>query len=206
MKELDRKTVIVIVAVAALVIVLYIIYRMTRKALLVQRAKAELEKWRGKVETDPTMHDELVKYWEAAGFSWITPDNIQSYDNEYAWSAAFISYCVRKFYPGFPASAAHAKYTVFARERRKFNLQSMVAFEPSERKPRPGDIIVRGRGYSGDLASLYPTAKTHGDIVISNNGSEIRAIGGNIGHTVKEVSFPASNGYLTTDHFAVIKM
>lgn len=207
MNEIGKDKITIIVVIALGVIATFILYIMTRRILVAEQARAELKKWIGKTETDTSMHPTLVKYWKAAGFGWITKDNIPSYDNEYAWSAAFISWVVRKFYPNFPQSATHAKYTIYARERAKQGKTTVIALEPNQHKPRPGDIIVRHRGYTGNLENLYESAKTHGDIVISNNGYTITAIGGNLGHTVKTTTVQANNGYLnSSSHFAVIKM
>lgn len=207
MKELKKETVLIIVVVAVAVVAAIILYFMTRRFLVAQQANLELKKWNGKVETDESMYPTLVKYWAAAGFNWIDIDNIESYDDEYAWSAAFICWVVRKYYPNFPQAATHAKYTIYARDRKAAGKTSVVALEPSEHKPRPGDIIIKHRGYSGNLENLYESAKTHGDIVISNDGNTITAIGGNLGHTVKKVTVNANDGYLnSSSHFAVIKM
>jgi len=207
MKELKQPTIIIIVVIALAVIAAYIIFIMTRKLLVAEQAKIELKDWEGKNETDKSMYPKLVKYWAAAGFDWIDSDNIESYDNEYAWSAAFICWVVRKYYPNFPKVATHAKYTIYARDRRKEGKTRVIALEPHEHKPRPGDIIIRHRGYDGNLDNLYPTAKTHGDIVISNDGDTITTIGGNIGHTVKKTTVQANDGYLnSSSYFAVIKM
>ncbi|WP_165851430.1 DUF2272 domain-containing protein [Brumimicrobium aurantiacum] len=179
-----------------------------RKRNLVTSAKNELIFWGGRNENETAVHSRLVDYWQkGAGWDWITLDNIEEFDSKYAWSAAFISYIARKDYFNFPASATHANYTVWARERANQGHTAQIAVETHSYKPRPGDIVIKKRGYTGDLAGLYPTAKTHGDIVVENNGNYITVIGGNISNSVTETIIPATNGFINhSDWIAVIKM
>lgn len=182
---------------------------MFRRDRLVNLAKSELAWWNGRKETDPAVAKRLVKMWQqGAGWGWVTMANIHQVDNEYPWSSAGLSYLVRKVYTMWPKAASHSEYTIWARERRKAGEQSMIALNPDEYRPVPGDIIVKHRGsFNGTLDQLYNGATSHGDIVISNSGGQVKAIGFNLGDTVKEVSYSAPNGYLTNgQHFAVIKM
>lgn len=176
---------------------------------LVKYAKDELKYWKGQKETSTSVAEKLVDYWRlGAGWGWVTNNNIQEYDNEYPWSAAGLSYIVRKVYPWFPQSAAHSKYTLWAKQRREAGENKAIAYKPDEYTAKAGDIILKTRGsFNGDLNSLYEGATSHGDIVVENNGSSVKAIGWNLGNTVKEVSYPATNGTINDPkHFAIIKM
>ena len=182
-----------------------------KKMKLAYLARKEFEKWENKDELDPEMSDTLVKYWQSAGMIWITKNNISEYDNEWAWSAAVISYLAQQVEPEFPKSTAHADYTVEARERRKEGQLNYIAFNPDEVKPKIGDIIVKKRagGYMGDLDGLYSTAKSHGDIVTDSKGDRLILTGGNLSNTMKETELKLNqNGYIKnqSDIIAIIKM
>ena len=179
-----------------------------RKKFVVAKAETEMLAWTNIKETDVSAHPILVEYWqEGAGWTWINADNIAESATKYAWSAAFISYVMRSEYSNFPKSASHSKYVIWARDRRTAGQTSQIAYEIDEYKPVPGDIVIKKRGYNGDLAGLYEGAKTHGDIVIENNGDYLTVIGGNLSNTVRETIVPATNGYIdNSDWFAVIKM
>lgn len=179
-----------------------------RKKLVVSKAESELSKWNGKKETNATMYPTLVDYWKSAGYSWINNSNIAQYATQYPWSSAFISFVMRSQYSDFPKSPSHSQYTLWAKSNRQQGATKFVAYKPNEYKPEPGDIIVQRRGnFTGNLDNLYQGATTHGDIVVSNDGNKIVAIGGNLGDTVTKVSYNAVNGYLNTaNHIAVIKV
>lgn len=126
-----------------------------------------------------------------------------------AWSAAFVSHCIRKAGAGtrFKYSEAHCHYIAAA----------MAVTEPpastygyrAERfetyRPQVGDIICAGRqyakGYTFDQAKLvyhadsfYPS---HGDIVVEMTPTHAIAIGGNISDNVDRKKLPLdANGRL----------
>ncbi len=204
---------IAITLAAAIIAILTAQYLLKRffsmdKKLVVAKAEKELLTWRDKKETDPSVQDILVQYWnEGAGWHWVNKSNIKQFDNEQPWSAAFVSFVVRQEFWDFPKSASHSKYVVWARERRKNGDTERIAYEISEYKPEPGDIVIKRRGYTGNLTNLYIGATTHGDIVTKNTGDYIEVIGGNVSDTVKKTIVPAKNGYINhNDWFAVIKM
>src|SRR5690554_29294 len=205
MKKEHRYIIFLLLLIIAVV---FIYQRIMRKKFVVAKAKNELETWRGLTEKDKETHSMLVEYWQkGAGFNWITSENIDHYSTAYAWSAAFICFIMRLEYSYFPQTSTHAAYTVAARERRKAGHSSFIAYEPNEYKPQPGDIVIKKRGYKGDLAGLYDTATTHGDIVIENNGDYLTVIGGNVSNSVRESIVPAKNGIINHSNWiAVIKM
>lgn len=163
----------------------------------------------GRKETNPEIKHIIADIWKlGAGWNNVNESNVHNYDNEYPWSAAGLCYVMRKTHKDFPKCASHSQYVIEARERRKQGHTTFIAFEPHEYQPKAGDIIVKRRSnFTGNLQNIYLGAKTHGDIVLANNGNEIEYAGFNLGDTAKIGTKSAFNGYLTnSNHFAVIKM
>jgi hypothetical protein len=135
-----------------------------------------------------------------------------------AWSAAFVTACVRGagiaqgieavIAPGrkhigsgklLLASLTHAAYTIEARRRASMapsHRGTYHAFTPVQRAPQLGDIIVQDRrhGISAEqvstLATLSGGRLTHGDIVVELQRDFAVAIGGNLGGSVRKRRFP----------------
>jgi hypothetical protein len=146
-----------------------------------------------------------------------------------AWSAAFITACVRgagitegleaTIAPGrqhigrnvlLQAALMHAGYTVEARTRRAATQPSRRgsyhAFTPAERAPQLGDIIVQDRrdGITAaqvqQLDTLASGVITHGDIVVEVQPQFIVTIGGNVGDSSRKRRYPlAADGKLVID-------
>ncbi len=136
-----------------------------------------------------------------------------------AWSAAFITTCVRGagitegleavIAPGrqhigrnvlLQAALMHAAYTVEARARRAATMPSRRgayhAFTPAERAPQLGDIIVQDRrdgitaAQVSQLDTLAAGVITHGDIVVEVQPQFVVAIGGNVGDSARKRRYP----------------
>jgi hypothetical protein len=133
-----------------------------------------------------------------------------------AWSAAFVSSCVRAAALGlslealiggshhgknqlFEASARHWEYVVKARERKATSVRgSYHAFEPRDHAVQPGDVIVTDRNeFIARPTSLGSLAASilHGDIVTRihrENGVPVfaEAIGGNVAQAVRRRRYP----------------
>lgn len=180
---------------------------MTKKEIAI-KAENEFLAWNGRKETDPFVLPMLLEYWQkGAGWKWVTKENIKEVASKYAWSAAFVAYIMRLEYSYFPLASTHAKYTVDARERRENGEKKFIAYEINEYKPEVGDIVVKKRGYKGNLKNLISTDTTHGDIVTKVNNGNIEVIGGNVSNTIKKTVIPTINGFITDSNFiAVIKM
>jgi len=146
-----------------------------------------------------------------------------------AWSAAFVTACVRGaqiaqgleavIAPGrrrvggdalLRAALTHAAYTVESRERRAASMPrhrgTYHAFRPDERAPQLGDIIVQDRrdGITAaqvtSLASLAAGLITHGDIVVQVEAGFVVTVGGNVGDSVRKRRYPRNaQGFLVTD-------
>lgn len=145
-----------------------------------------------------------------------------------AWSAAFVTGCVRgatvtqgleaviapdRRHIGrdelLLASLAHAAYTVEARQRRAATTPrrrgTYHAFTPAERAPQVGDIIVMDRrdGITPSQVITLATLtalKTHGDIVVERHADSLVTIGGNLGGSSRKRRYPLNaQGQLLVD-------
>jgi hypothetical protein len=145
-----------------------------------------------------------------------------------AWSAAFVTACVRgaaiaqgleaAIAPGrqhvgrdelLLATLAHAEYTIEARRRRAATTPRRRgcyhAFEPRERPPQPGDIIVQDRRDTITAAQVTTLTAlsggiTHGDIVVDVQPGFAVTVGGNVGDSARRRRYPRDDrGLLVVD-------
>jgi hypothetical protein len=147
-----------------------------------------------------------------------------------SWSAAFVVGCVRgaaiaqglegvigtgRQHVGrdalLLASLRHAAYTVEARARRAAvtppKRGTYHAYEPRDRAPQPGDIIVQDRrdtiataAQVATLAGLVEDVNTHGDIVVEVQPTFVVTIGGNLGDSSRKRRYPTdAQGLLVID-------
>jgi hypothetical protein len=146
-----------------------------------------------------------------------------------AWSAAFVTTCVRGaaiaqgleavIAPGrrqiganelLLASLTHAGYTIEARQRRAATLPrrrgTYHAFEPRQRAPRRADVIVQDRrpGITAPqvttLTALSAGVITHGDVVVDVQPGFVVTIGGNLGDSSRRRRYPCdAQGLLVVD-------
>jgi len=148
------------------------------------------------------------EYWNAIGI------DLDGSDRDTPWSAAFISWCVRKAggYTGFSYSAAHSKYAHQAIRRKLDNVDSPFwGYKITEQKPELGDIICRPRNgsrISYKFASEHNAYKSHCDIVVRVTPKFVVTIGGNVSHSVNRVNYALnSRGFIdkSTKVYAVMK-
>ncbi|MBL7798433.1 MAG: DUF2272 domain-containing protein [Saprospiraceae bacterium] len=201
----------------------------TEKSAMLQRlltaARAELALWEQgqKKEWNTGMYEHVRRYWvEGAGVSNSRAEtNIEerkASSQKHPWSAAFISYIMRKAYTGFHPSTAHNRYIIWAKQNRLQNRpHPFYAFRIEEVAVEVGDIICNARGEK-ELWAKYDNVeskpKSHGDIVIAIDGNIATVVGGNINKnvTTKKVTLtPAGKVQQKTKergplYFAVIKM
>ena len=147
-----------------------------------------------------------------------------------SWSAAFVVGCVRgaSIAQGLEAvigadrrhvgrselllaSLKHAVYTAEARQRRAATTPrrrgTYHAFEPRDRAPQPGDIIVQDRrlrlastAQVVTLAAVAEGIETHGDIVVDVQPTFVATIGGNLGDSSRKRRYPVdAQGLLVVD-------
>lgn len=212
---LSKKNLIILITTSLVILggaglFIYVHYH-SFKRKLVRLAKAELSRWSNLSERSVAISDTLIKYWQSVGMDF-TPSQMQSasVQSSYPWSSAFISYLFRKAGAKnkFPYSSAHSGYFQVAKEQRNNPRAPLRGFRIDEYKPNVGDLIVysrqQGKGY--DSSGFFPS---HGEVVVEKGKGYVKAIGGNVGNSVKLSKYSTDvNGYLTRqqkDFFMVIQ-
>ncbi|TCT08830.1 uncharacterized protein DUF2272 [Tepidamorphus gemmatus] len=148
------------------------------------------------------------EYWKAIGINHLdgktTVGGIRP-----AWSAAFVSFCVKTAGAGdrFMYTQAHCHYVARAMDAAEKASSSFgyVARRPESYTPRVGDIVCAGRlyakQYTYDMArmqyvadSFYPS---HGDIIVDISDGHAAAVGGNLSDSVQRKRLALTpEGYL----------
>lgn len=112
-------------------------------------------------------------------------------DEQYAWSAAFISYVMRSAGAGrgFPYSPSHSTYINAAARMAQGAAQNwvVIAERPDSYAPQPGDLICLGRRAAQAMRfedlPAGPFA-SHCDLVIGPTAEGLAVIGGNVDDSV----------------------
>lgn len=143
---------------------------------------------------------------------WVTGVGSDSgYRSKAHWSAAFISWVVRKAGAGdmFKYAADHGTYIVAAKENRLANNSNpFKAYRTTEVAPRVGDLVCTYYTGYWTYDNVTPGPGKHCDIVTEVASGKIITIGGNVSDSVgkKTVSTDA-NGYISNSkYFAVIRV
>ncbi|MEX3009909.1 DUF2272 domain-containing protein [Hoeflea sp. TYP-13] len=145
-----------------------------------------------------TANEKSHPYYEYVGEMWksigLNYDGRSVYPDgrDVPWSAAFISFVVRKSgdaYRKFRFAAGHSKFAHDAIQARILGHTNRPfwGYRITEKKPKIGDIIHRNRGgnsYSYDYAEDHSSFNSHSDIVVEVRKRTVRVIGGNVGDTV----------------------
>lgn len=138
--------------------------------------------------------------WRAIGL------NLDGTDRDQPWSAACISFMVRRAgsaYERFRFAPAHSRFTHQAiRARRNEDMQAPFwGVELFEAKPQPGDIVVRDNpdfapAVDFDFAAHSDSYRSHSDIIvhIDSAAQKAIAIGGNVGHSVGIAEYDLAPG------------
>ncbi len=160
-------------------------------------------------EGDPKTMQRLREYWkEGAGVkNW---SDKQMTDE--AWSAAFISYIMKKSGAGdyWKYSPSHSTYIVDSIKNRKLNNDNpFKGYKPSEVKLAVGDLVgfARQAGVGYDTTGSY---KSHTDVVVGLKDGYAETIGGNVSNSVTMTKVPlTADGKIDTSkqpkYFVVIK-
>ena len=186
-----------------------IMHTLFDKNKLVTNALQEFKLWNNVKEDAPEMIDRLKEYWNAAGIKSWSDEKMR----KEAWSAAFISYLMKKANAGsnFKYSPSHS---VFIREaiknKKEENDNPFKGFKPTEVKLSVGDIIgyPRQSGVNYDTTTAY---SSHSDVVVQIKNGIAKTIGGNVSNTVSATSvYLTPEGKIDADrnkkkYFVVIK-
>lgn len=129
----------------------------------------------------------IAEFWQAIGL------NLNGRDTDQPWSAAFISFIIRRArYAGFRFSAAHAHYILDAKQRRENNDLNAPfwLFRLGEHRPQLGDLICLRRQPGISFTNLPADGfRSHCDVVVEIRDRTIRALGGNVRNSVSLSSF-----------------
>jgi len=136
-------------------------------------------------------------------------ESLSKYITDTPWSAAFISYVMKKSDVPFPARAAHTQYLNALKNYSNFTL-----LDPSVTNVQLGDLVVfnrQGNNQTWDKGNKGSwSGFSHGDIIVSLSSKQAEAIGGNVANAVTVSKFAISGGKLETarkqgDVFAIAR-
>lgn len=113
-----------------------------------------------------------------------------TYISNTPWSAGFISSIVGANDPNFPRAGRHVDYATAVRNGQAPGWQ---ALNPATTQPQPGDIVVANRDKNNLSYNSKWDGPSHGDVVTSTSGGQLRLIGGNVSDTVGAKTIPASS-------------
>lgn len=165
---------------------------------IVAIAKRELAAYGGIKEGDEPLRSHIDDYWRAANAD---PGDFSP--TEDAWSAAFISHCVRKSgatQQQFNFHTRHSEFVFAAIQNAENDRGDFRGRRITEYAPKIGDIIQNnqpGFDYSFDYARLHKQYRSHSAIVVDfENRNSVRhavTIGGNEGDTVGKKLVPLTS-------------
>lgn len=177
-------------------------------------ALEELAKWRGIHEMAPAAYPLLERYWRE-GLSYSADQAAEAIRDRTYWSAAFISYVMRRAGAGtrFRYSAAHVDYCAAAKRNR---LRGDTAnpfwlYRPREYAPQVGDLLCNARDGSGvtydNVDDGRPKA-SHCDVVVAREPGRVWVVGGNVDDTVarRAVATDVQGKVSATDFYAVLRV
>lgn len=149
-----------------------------------------LKEWeffgRGREKEDqPGFYQRVGDYWKQG-----VNRNLDGRDRGTPWSAAFISWVMRKAGAGnqFKYSSLHADYIRDAIQKRKINDKNAAfkGYKVEEYAPKVGDLVCQSRGKDAWRVG-YDTTRSyssHCDLVVSTKPGQIDVIGGNVSDSV----------------------
>lgn len=159
-----------------------------RVEALLAAARAEwlrFDKGRGMEYLDPYA-GYVGEMWHAIGL------DLDGRDRGMPWSAAFISWAVRKAGAGYNKFKFAASHSVFVHDAIQARVLERLdrpfwGYRLTQAKPAIGDIVARnraGNAFSYDYAEAHAQYISHSDIVVEARPGMIRVMGGNVGQTV----------------------
>lgn len=148
------------------------------------------EKGAGSEKADPYCGF-VREMWAAIGEPY---DGRSTYPNgkDVPWSAAFISWAVRRAGPAYANFRFASSHSVFVNNAIKARFTARKdkpfwGFRINEENPTLGDIIQRNRSgntFSFSYAENHAQYESHSDIVVEVTPDVVRVLGGNVGDTV----------------------
>jgi hypothetical protein len=163
-----------------------------RREALLDRVRVEYERFQrglGKEHMAP-FAGFVGEMWRAIGL------NLDGTDRDQPWSAAAVSFMVRKAgaaYGNFRFAAAHSKFTheAIGARRRNDRAAPFWGVELFEARPQAGDIVVRDNpdfapSVDFGFAAQSDSYRSHSDIIVhvDSEGQKAIAIGGNVNHSL----------------------
>ena len=160
------------------------------------------------LEHEAPFHTFVGEMWRAIGM------DLNGRDRDQPWSAAFISWIVRNAgpaYAGFRFAAAHSRYIHESIVKREAGTSSSFwGFRLHEHKVGLGDLVCQWREVprTFDDARSSDGFLSHCDVVVEVAPGSVRALGGNVSHSVGFKTYAINdNGFLKTENevFAVLR-
>jgi hypothetical protein len=184
----------------------------TLRSNIVTVAMNEWLRWgKGTIsESDPKMRSVLEDYWRT-GVGWVPSE--PNWWSSWAWSAAFISWVIRKAGAGsaFKYSSLHTDYVAAAKLNKLTNNSNpFKAYRITEVAPRVGDLVCLERSNSGVTYDNVDKGDyaSHCDIVTEVQSGKLITIGGNLSNSVRQttVSIDSSGRIITLGYYAVVRV
>jgi peptidoglycan hydrolase-like protein with peptidoglycan-binding domain len=185
---------------------------------VVQIALQERQRWSNGAleEWDDAARPILIDYW-TTGVGMKPTDAARFVEELYAWSAAFISWVLRKAGAGsnFAYNSYHSTYIAAAyKNQQQRSANPFKAYSRTQVAPRLGDLICTTYTSNGvrppaDVSLVRAnTPGYHCDIVVQSTGGQLTVVGGNVGDTVGTKSVKIdSRGYITDSaYFGVLQV
>lgn len=159
---------------------------------LINVVSAEHAAYAGHDEADAVLGDRIAAYWQDLGLAFPGVET--------AWSAVFISWCVRRAGADateFSFSPRHAKFIHDAIANAKAGSGVFRGFPIHAVAPAPGDIIQWNRGGGAidfAFAAQHDSYESHSAIVVATgrdaSGAFALTIGGNEGDSIGRTRVP----------------
>ena len=167
---------------------------------LVEIAQKQYFEYKNIDEADSRLCEQIQKYWTGIGLTFESCVDV-------AWSAVFISWCIKQagaLQTEFKFADAHSVFVNKAILNFTQNIGVFKGRKINEYKPKIGDIIHNNRGnntFDYEFAKANKSYKSHSAIVIEigedRNGKYAITIGGNEGNSIrsKEIRLD-NNGFI----------
>ena len=159
--------------------------------------------------------ENVAPFFRFVGEMWTSIGlDLDGRDRDQPWSAAFVSFIVRRAgpeYADFRFAAAHARYIHQSIKKREAgSAASFWGFRLNEHKVGLGDLVCQWR----ESVQTYDSAKaddsffSHCDVVVEVSPGSVRALGGNNDHSVGFKTYATNAaGFLKAENrvFAVMR-